>query len=159
MSDPVGAKPHKLDITARLKLREEERAALGEAVIVSCGFDNCISVFTPERWDQFVADFDQLAQQDPDAHDLRRLLLATAERCEIDAQGRVKIPEFLLRWASLGGGKLQAYLIQVGEGRWECWEAGQYQEFLTRRAQELKQIASGYFRTGPQTEEEESADR
>ncbi|HEY3397687.1 MAG TPA: hypothetical protein VGM19_08515 [Armatimonadota bacterium] len=155
MSAPGGAKPHKLDATGRLKLREEERDALGDVAVLSCGFDNCVSIFTPDRWDKFVADFDKLASQDPDAHDLRRLLVANAEQCEIDAQGRLRVPEFLMRWAELGGeSKLQAYLIKVGEGWWECWEATRYQEFLTLRAQQLKQVAGGYWRTGVEPVEE-----
>lgn len=147
MAVPLGAKPHKLDAAGRLKLRDDERGLFDSAVVVSCGFDNCISLFDPAQWERFVGDFQELAEQDPQAHDLRRLLVATAERCEIDAQGRIKLPEFLLRWADLGGGKLEAVLIQVGPGRWECWEEEHYRTFLTQRAQELKQIATSYWRT------------
>ena len=148
MAVPIGAKPHKLDTAGRLKLRDDERPFFGESVVVSAGFDNCISFFDPQRWEQFVADFDKLAAQDPEAHDLRRLLLSTAEQCEIDAQGRLRIPEFLLSWAELGGGKLDAMLIRVGEGRWECWEENRYRDFLRQRAQELKQVATAYWSTG-----------
>ncbi len=149
MIEPVGAKPHKIDAGGRLKLREEQRKALGSSVVMACGFDNCITIFTPEAWQRYVEDFAALGAQDPDAHDLRRMLISTAELCEIDAQGRTKIPDFLMRWAGLGGeGKLQAYLIKVDEGRWECWEAGRWQEFLTVRAQELKRVASSFWGAG-----------
>jgi MraZ protein len=152
-----GATPHKLDTAGRLKLRDEERVVFGDSLIMSCGFDNCISFSTVKRWEKFVADFDELSQQDPDAHDLRRLLVATAEECDVDGQGRVKLPEFLMRWANLGEPKLQAYLIPTDEGWWECWEAERYQKFLTERALELKQKARGFWTTPGATRPGETA--
>ena len=153
MSEAFGAKLHKLDFAGRLKLREEERRELGGAVILACGFDHCINVFSPEAWDAFVAGFDQLSPHDPTAHDLRRFLISTAERCEVDGQGRVRVPDLLLRWAGLGGGKLQAYLIRAGD-RWELWEDESYQAFL-KVADGLKPLQAQYF--GGRAAGEESA--
>jgi MraZ protein len=154
MAEPLGATLHKLDSAGRIKLREEEHAALGEAFVMSCGFDNCISLSTEGRWADFVAHFDQLSQQDPDAHDLRRLLVATAERCQVDGQGRVKLPEFLSRWAGVGEDKPQVYLVQAGPGWWECWEAERYHGFLATRAAELKDKARSYWTSANRNAEE-----
>ena len=154
MIDPVGAKPHKLDMAGRIKLRDEERAGLGDKMIMSCGFDNCIAIYTPDAWQRFVGDFQRLAQQDPNAHDLKRLLVAPGETCEVDGQGRVRLPEFLMRWADLGGGKLDAFIMPVGEGRWECWESSKWQEFVDLRSRQLKELAVTYFGKGSPAEEE-----
>ncbi len=148
MHNPLGVTPHKLDPAGRLKLREEEKAVLGSRVIMACGFDNCINVFTLPAWGAYEAPFRAAPQGDPDMLDLRRLLLSTAEPCDVDAQGRVKIPEFLFKWAGLGDDSLQAYLLQVDEGRWECWEAGHWQEYLDERAQALKQMARNIWGAG-----------
>ena len=141
MHNPLGVTPHKLDPAGRLKLREEERVVLDARVVMACGFDNCINVFTLPAWGAYEAPFRTAPQGDPDMLDLRRLLLSTAEPCDIDAQGRVKIPDFLLKWSYLGENNLQAYLLQVDEGRFECWEAGHWQQYLSERAQALKQTA------------------
>lgn len=153
MNEAVGAKLHKLDFAGRLKLREEERRELGSAVILACGFDHCVNVFPPAAWESFAAGFEQLSPHDPTAHDLRRFLLSTAERCEVDGQGRVRIPDLLLRWAGLGGGKLQAYLIRAGD-RWELWEEERYQSFL-EESLALKPLQAQYF--GGRAPGEESA--
>ena len=145
MIGPVGAISHKLDMAGRLKLRDEERKALGTQMVMSCGFDNCIAIYTPSAWERFVAGFQRLSRRNPNAQDLKRLLLAPAEVCEVDGQDRVRLPEFLLRWADLGGGNLDAYMVQVEEGRWECWQAERWREFLTRRAGELKEMAGGVW--------------
>ena len=148
MHNPLGVTPHKLDPAGRLKLREEERVALGPRVIMACGFDSCVNVFTLQAWGAYEAPFRTAAPGDPDMLDLRRLLLAPAEPCDLDAQGRVKIPEFLLKWAHLGPDQPQAYLLQVDEGRFELWEEGQWQQYLTDRAPALKEMARQIWGAG-----------
>jgi MraZ protein len=153
MTDPVGAKPHKLDMAGRIKLRDEERAGLGDSMVMSRGFDNCIILYSVAAWGRLVVDFKRLPPHDPNVQDLKRLLIAPAEKCEVDGQGRVRLPEALMQWAGLGGGKVDALVQQVDEGRWECWESSRLHEFLLGRAPELKQFASGVFaRSGLQGE-------
>ena len=146
MVDPVGATIHKLDSSGRLKLREHQRASLPSVVVLACGFDNCVNLFVPQAWNLYEQQFARAGgdRLDPDLHDLKRLLLATAENCTCDDQGRIKIPESLLRWAGLAAGK-EAQLICLDD-RYEIWEVGRYNEFLTQRGKELKQIARRLLR-------------
>ncbi len=146
MVAPQGATIHKLDSASRLKLREQQRASLPSAVVLACGFDNCINLFVPQAWDLYQQQFARAnaSPLDPDLHDLKRLLIARAEECTIDDQGRIKIPEPLLRWAGLEAGK-EAQLIYLDD-RYEIWEVGRYNEFLTERGKELKQIARRLLR-------------
>jgi MraZ protein len=145
MRHSFGTVPHKLDPAGRIKLRDDERAALGSRVYIAYGHDHYLNVFTPEAWGAFCADFKKLPLSDPDVLDLRRLLVSTGQSCEIDAQGRMKIPDPLLKWAHLGKEKLQAYLLQQEEGRWECWEVGAWHDFQNQRAEALKQKAREIF--------------
>ncbi len=137
---------HKLDSSARLKLREQQRSGLPDTVVLACGFDNCINLFVPQVWDLYQQQFARAngSPLDPDLHDLKRLLIARAEECRIDDQGRIKIPQSLLRWAGLAGGK-EAQVIYLDD-RYEIWEVGRYNQFLTERGKELKQIARRLLR-------------
>ena len=146
MVEPVGATIHKLDSSGRLKLREHQRASLPSVVVLACGFDNCINLFVPQAWNLYEQQFARAGSDrlDPDLHDLKRLLLATAEECSVDDQGRIKLPESLLRWAGLEAGK-EAQLICLDD-RYEIWEVGCYNKFLTERGKELKQIARRLLR-------------
>ena len=148
MTDLVGAAIHKLDAAGRLKLRDYQRDELPRRVILSCGFDNCISLFVPQTFDLYKQQFARAGADtlDPDLHDLKRLLLATAEQCAVDDQGRIKLPAALLRWAGLAAGK-EAQVIRLDD-RYEIWEVGRYNEFLTERGKELKQIARQLLRGG-----------
>jgi len=60
-------------------------------------------------------------------------------------QGRIKIPESLLRWAGLDGSEREAQVICLDD-RYEIWEVGRYNEFLTERGKQLKEIARQLFR-------------
>lgn len=145
MFEPQGATIHKVDSTGRLKLREQQRENLPSHVVVACGFDNCINMFVAEAWQAYRGRFTQLDPLDPDVHDLKRLLIATAEVCKIDDQGRLKIPEALLRWAGLDQQPAEAQVIRLDD-RYELWEVNRYSEFLTQRGRELKDIARRLLR-------------
>ena len=136
MSQTFGAKPHKLDSAGRMKLRDEERRVLGSQVVLACGQDGCINVFTLDSWQKFAAVFDKLPVNNAKARRLRRLLRDTGEDCEVDAQNRLRIPEGFLKWAGLGGVKLQARLVYAGD-RWELWEEEAYWQSL-KAATELE---------------------
>ncbi len=145
MFDPQGATIHKLDSAGRIKLREHQCDNLPRNVVLACGFDNCINMFSAEAWNLYGQRFAQLDSLDPDVHDLKRLLIATAEVCKIDDQGRLKIPEALLRWAGLDQDPAEAQVIRL-EDRYEIWEVNCYNEFLTQRGQELKDVARRLLR-------------
>ena len=145
MPEAQGATIHKLDSAGRIKLREQQRDNLPRNVVLACGFDNCINMFISEAWNLYCQRFAQLDSLDPDVHDLKRLLVATAEVCRIDDQGRLKVPEALLRWAGLDQPPAEAQLIHL-EDRYEIWEVNNYNEFLSERGRELKQIARRLLR-------------
>ncbi len=157
MVDLPGATIHKLDSAGRLKLRDHHREELTPVVVLACGFDNCINLFVPHAWNLYRQQFARVdgGSLDPDLHDLRRLLVATAVECNIDDQSRVRIPESLLRWAGLDDSDREAQVICLDD-RYEIWEVGRYNEFLTERGRELKEIArqlfGGQARGGPSGE-------
>ena len=156
MFEPQGTTIHKLDSGGRIKLREQQQESLPRNVVLACGFDNCINIFGPDAWNLYCQRFAQLDSLDADVHDLKRLLIATAEICKIDDQGRLKVPEALLRWAGLDQDPAEAQLIRL-EDRYEIWEAGNYREFLSQRGRELKQITRQLLRgVSGQVEEDSS---
>ena len=155
MIRPDGATIHKVGSAGRIKFREQQRDNLPRNVVLACGFDNCINVFAPDGWNLYCQRFAELDRLDPDVHDLKRLLIATGQVCNIDGQGRLKIPEALLRWAGLDHQSAVAQLIPLDD-RYEIWDVKRYNEFLTQRGQELKQIARDLLRgTSSQVQEAE----
>ena len=154
MADPTGATLHKLDMAGRIKLREEERAELGDRMVMSCNFDKRIAIYTSAAFVRLQADLARLPRHDPDVRDLKRFLLSPAETCEVDSQGRVRIPEALLKWAGLGGSVLDAYLAPVEAGEWECCEAARWHEFNNQREADLKEKSGVLFAAAGSREQE-----
>ena len=92
-----GEYQHNIDAKGRLifpiKLREE----LGEHFVIFKGLDNCINVYSQEKWNAFEA---QLAALPSKARKVQRFFSANFE-CEPDAQGRILIPQTLRDYAEL----------------------------------------------------------
>ena len=92
-----GEYQHNIDAKGRLifpiKLREE----LGEHFVIFKGLDNCISVYSREKWEAFEQ---QLAALPSKARKVQRFFSANFE-CEPDTQGRILIPQTLREYAEL----------------------------------------------------------
>jgi MraZ protein len=138
MSESILAAVLKLDVAGRIRLNEDQRKALGDSLVMSCGFDNYIAIYTPDEWQRLNDVLGRLPRYDPNVQDLKRLLLAPAVTCKVDGQGRVRLPEILLEWADLGGGKLDAFVTPGDDGRWECWELKKWKAFNQDHAPALK---------------------
>ena len=86
-----GEYQHNIDAKGRLifpiKLREE----LGEHFVIFKGLDNCLNVYSQEKWNAFEQ---QLAALPSKARKVQRFFSANFE-CEPDSQGRILIPPTL----------------------------------------------------------------
>jgi MraZ protein len=145
MTPTFGATAHKLDFAFRIKLREEERRELGNTLFMARGFDHRLLVYTPEAWERWLAECEKLPRHDPQADALYDLLAGSGEQCEVDAQGRVRIPEALLDWARLKD-KSVACLVRSRDC-WHIWEKENYEAFC-ERAEQLQRVMAEYFGGG-----------
>ena len=92
-----GEYQHNIDAKGRLIFPIKLREALGEHFVIFKGLDNCINVYSQEKWAAFEQ---QLAALPSKARKVQRFLSANFE-CEPDAQGRILIPQTLREYAGL----------------------------------------------------------
>ena len=92
-----GEYPHNIDAKGRLIFPIKLREALGEHFVIFKGLDNCINVYSQEKWAAFEQ---QLAALPSKARKVQRFFSANFE-CEPDAQGRILIPQTLREYAGL----------------------------------------------------------
>ena len=96
-----------LDEKGRTAVPVRLRKAFGEdavinRLIITHGFDKCIMAFREQEWKEFVEGrFIKLSQSDPMNRQRIRFLLGGACDCDIDRQGRILIPGYLLEYASI----------------------------------------------------------
>ena len=92
-----GEYQHNIDAKGRLIFPIKLREALGEHFVIFKGLDNCINVYSQEKWAAFEQ---QLAALPSKARKVQRFFSANCE-CEPDAQGRILIPQTLREYAGL----------------------------------------------------------
>ena len=94
----TGEYQHALDNKGRIFLPARLREELGQSVFVTLSMDRCLSVYSKENWDLFTGKVDAL----PYVRQRKmRPLFAYAVRCDLDAQGRILLPQNLRDWAGL----------------------------------------------------------
>ena len=94
----TGEFQHALDNKGRIFIPARLREELGQSVFVTLSMDRCLSVYSKENWDLFTEKVNAL----PYVRQRKmRPLFAYAVRCDLDAQGRVLLPQNLRDWAGL----------------------------------------------------------
>lgn len=98
------------------KIRQE---IAGERVVLTLGFENCLMGFSEKGWEEIVKpELSRPLFSDPQARDLRRQMCYEAQTVNLDAQGRLVIPQVMMDRLSIKNN-----LIIIGAGdHFEIWE-------------------------------------
>ena len=89
---------HTVDAKGRMILPVKLREELGEGSVLFKGLDNCLYVYTRDKWEQFVQKL--VAMPVVTGRKLQRFY-ADNTLVEPDAQGRIMIPQSLRNYANL----------------------------------------------------------
>ncbi len=98
----LGEYEHTIDEKNRLTLPARFRDELTEGCVVTREMDGCLSVYTRDAWERFVAL--RLEGLDPftrEARQVRRFIFAGASEAVPDRQGRIMLPPALVEHAKL----------------------------------------------------------
>ena len=93
---------------------------------VAPGTDKSLVLYSPAGFEKLAR---KIAKQSPNRVDVRnykRLFYSRAERVELDAQGRIRIPERLVEFAGLSR---DIVLVGVHDHA-EIWDAASWERFL-----------------------------
>ena len=124
-----GEYEHTIDDKNRLTLPARFREALGDGVVLTRGFDECLDVYARRDWQALVDR--RLASLDPfskEARELKRFLFAAASDSELDKQGRVLVPPALTRRARLG----REVVVAGVHDHLEIWDRALWTENVTK---------------------------
>ena len=94
---------HKLDNKGRVSMPAKFRNELGSSFVVTRGLtEKCLFVFPLKIWDKYVSAYESLSTlTDNDVREFGRLFFGRASDCDVDAQGRINIPQNLREFADL----------------------------------------------------------
>lgn len=94
----TGEYQHTLDTKGRLSIPARLREELGNIFYVTLSMDKCLSAYSAESWQTFS---DKVNEMPYVKQRKMRPLFAYAAKCEIDAQGRILLPQNLRDYAGL----------------------------------------------------------
>lgn len=124
----IGEYEHVLDEKKRISLPSQFRTGLGKRIVMTRGLDNCLFVYSRENWETVAAKLQELSFAQADTRGFNRFILSGAAELEVDAAGRVLIPEHQRIFADL---KKQVVFAGVSD-RVEIWDAGRWNKYKAR---------------------------
>jgi len=133
----IGEFSHNLDDKGRIAIPKKFRPNLSRGAVVTRGLDNCLFLYTKKEWEKLAEKLAALPFAQANTRAFSRLMLAGAMDVEIDAQGRVILPEYLRQYANLKKEIIVAGLYS----RIEIWNAEKWNEYKTKTEAESNQIA------------------
>ena len=101
------------------------------------GIDNCLSLYTKEEWDKLAERISKLPIARGNTRAFSRLMLAGAMDVKLDKQGRIVLPDYLKKYASLKKQVVVAGLYN----RLEIWDESVWEGYKSGTEKDSKDIA------------------
>jgi len=145
----TGTYSRSIDEKLRVALPKRLRTAMGlsdgDAVYVAPGTDQSVAIYDESAFEQLAARLADIPPTRPDVRAFVRLFYARAQRVELDAQGRIRIPQELAGLVVLGK---EAVLLAV-QDHLELWAADRWEVYLAEKQKHYDEIAETTFGVGP----------
>lgn len=111
-----------LDEKGRLAVPTRYRAELGECcdrqLVLTVGLDKCLLLYPLPEFEEIERKLVKLPTLNRKVKRLQRLLVGHATECEMDAQGRLLVPEPLREFAGI-----ERRVALIGQGnKFEVWD-------------------------------------
>src|SRR5713226_7403926 len=93
---------------------------------IAPGNDKSLALYSPAGFEKLARKIARLSSNRVEVRNYKRLFYSRAERVELDAQGRIRIPERLVEFAGLSR---DIVLVGVHDHA-EIWDAAAWENFL-----------------------------
>lgn len=131
----LGSYNNSIDSKGRAIVPAKFRHALGEKCILTKGVDKCLYIFTPEALTKYAEEhIMNRPDEDEEARNLKLSFFSSVIECEIDKQGRIKIPGEYLEYA-----EIKKEMTNVGVMEYiQVWSKDVHQKTISNPAMEQK---------------------
>jgi len=118
-------------------LSKKFRDVLGEKLIVTKGFENCLIIVPESNWKTLLEGTEGKPFTNKSTREMQRFLLGNATYVELDQKGRFVVPEYLRQFA-----KIEDTIVFVGVSRFvELWDKKRWEEHQEELAKNIESIA------------------
>lgn len=134
----IGKYTHDLDPKKRLTLPSKWRTDLGKKVVVTSGLDNSLFVFPIKEWETVAQNLAQSSFGNSDSRSFNRFILGNAFETDVDAAGRIVIPDSLKTFAHL----TEKVVLAGMYSRIELWDEKAWEANISKVNGEADSLAS-----------------
>ncbi len=124
----IGEYTHRIDPKKRLAIPSKFRKEIGEKAIITKGLDQCLVVYPLTEWERVAENLSKLPTGKSETRNFVRDFFSGATDVEIDALGRILIPDYLKNFAGL---KDRVVIVGVYK-RLEVWNEEKWNEYKMR---------------------------
>ena len=96
-----GEYTYSIDEKKRLSIPVKFRSLLGKKAVITRGLDQCLFLYPAGEWQKVAKKISHLPLAQADARSFARLMLGGAMEVSFDSLGRILIPDYLKKYASL----------------------------------------------------------
>lgn len=121
----IGEYQYNLDEKGRLAIPVKFRKELQGGVVITKGLDDCLFVYSQREWNKLATKISVLPINKSNTRAFSRLMLAGAMDLRPDHQGRVVLPDYLKKYASLNKKIIVAGLYN----RLEIWDEEKWEKY------------------------------
>ncbi len=140
----IGEYTHTLDDKKRISLPVKFRKELGKKIVVTPGLDGCLFVFTLSQWKNISGKLSESSMLQTDNRSFNRYMFGGAVEAEVDAIGRMLLPDFLIKRANL----LNKVAVVGVQDRVEIWNEEVWRGVKEKVAREADQLAEKLGQAG-----------
>ena len=133
----IGEYRHQLDEKGRLAIPAKFRGSLKKGAVVTKGLEGCLFVYTPDEWKTLTAKLKAMPISSASARAFNRQLLAGAMLVELDSQGRINLPKYLIDFAALKAMTVVAGLMD----RLEIWNTTPWESYQKKTDKDYETLA------------------
>ncbi len=132
-----GTYEHSLDDKNRFVIPSKWRKELTNKVVLLKGFDGALTLFESSAFKKFAENLVSLSFNKKVNRDYARSLLASTSELDVDNQGRIVIPPFILKKYNIS-----KEIVALGVGdHVELWDKKTYEEYDANAEKEFESNA------------------
>lgn len=140
----IGEYKHSLDPKKRVAIPAKFRKEIGKKAVVTKGQDQCLFVYPMNEWEKVAEKLSGLPTGPADTRNFVRLSFSGANDVEIDALGRILIPDNLKEFAGL---KEKVVIVGVYK-RLEIWNEENWKNYKQRLEKQTDILAEKLGESG-----------
>ncbi|HLC64065.1 MAG TPA: division/cell wall cluster transcriptional repressor MraZ [Patescibacteria group bacterium] len=140
----IGEYQHTIDEKGRLAIPSKFRASLAKGAVVTRGLDNCLFLYPKKDWQELAVKLSKLPISQANTRAFSRLMLAGAMDVFLDKQGRITLPDYLRKYATVEKKVIVAGLYN----RMEIWDESLWSKYKASTEKDSGDIAEALGELG-----------